>query len=273
MDFRYAQFCPLTRAVEILGERWTILILRELFLGPKRFSDLRSALNGISPSVLAERLARLEERRIVARRELPPPAASVVYELDEAGRALRPLLVELTRWGVRFMGAPGPSDVFRPEWLLLGLQVFAHTRATDDIGAHLHVEGGAESVDIYVRGTAAGTTVSRTPLPYEVSVSAPPMEMLTFVNGFIAPGSEGTPPAFTWRGDVEVARRIPSLFDFRSTPSPPDTASGPSQDRTGSSPSAEPPASDRGARTKRKPAAAGCRTTAARGSKKGAAGS
>lgn len=220
MDFRYAQFCPLTRAAEILGERWTILVLRELFLGPKRFSELRAALNGVSPSVLADRLGKLEERGIVARRELPPPAASAVYELDEAGRALRPLLVELTRWGIRFLGVPGPSDMFRPEWLLLGLQVFARTCATNAVGAHLHVKGGAESVDIYVRGGDAGTTVSRTPLPHDVSISAPPMELLMFVSGFAAAGSADAPPALRIEGSIDVAQRIPALFDFRPTPAP-----------------------------------------------------
>jgi DNA-binding HxlR family transcriptional regulator len=218
VDFRYAQFCPLTRAVEILGERWTILIVRELFLGPKRFSDLRSALNGVSPSVLAERLARLEEKKILARRELPPPAASIVYELDDAGRALRPLLVELTRWGVRFLDTPDPADSFRPEWLLLGLQVFARTSASDALSAHLHIEGGAESVDIYVAGSRAGTVVSRSPVPCDVRVSAPPMDMLMFANGLLVPGEDGSPKSFRFDGDVNVVRRIPSLFDFSPTP-------------------------------------------------------
>ena len=218
VDFRYAQFCPLTRAVEILGERWTILIVRELFLGPKRFSDLKAALGGVSPSVLADRLARLEEKGIVARRELPRPAASIVYELDEAGRALGPLLVEMTRWGVRFLGAPDPADTFRPEWLLLGLQVFARTQATDDLKAHLHIEDESEPVDLYVAGSAAGTTVSRAPFECDVRVSAPPMDMLMFASGLVRPGEDGAPPSLTFDGDVNVVRRIPALFDFRPTP-------------------------------------------------------
>lgn len=213
VDFRYAQFCPLTRAAEILGERWTILILRELFLGPKRFGQLKSALNGISTSVLSERLSRLEERRIVARRELPPPA---VYELDEAGRAMQPLLTEMTRWGLRFLGAPGPDDRLRPEWLLLGLQVFARADATDDVGVRLHVDGDGdgESVDIYVRGGSGGTTVSRAPMPHDVTMSAPPVEMLLFANGLLAPDAGGK---IRWEGDADSLRRVPSLFDFRPT--------------------------------------------------------
>ncbi|MCH8132535.1 MAG: helix-turn-helix transcriptional regulator [Myxococcales bacterium] len=75
-DFRYAQFCPLARAAEIVGERWTLLILRELLIGPKRFSDLQAPLAGVSSSVLADRLGKLTQRGVVRRRELPPPAAA-----------------------------------------------------------------------------------------------------------------------------------------------------------------------------------------------------
>ncbi len=263
VDFRYAQFCPLTRAVEILGERWTILILRELFLGPKRFSDLRSALNGVSPSVLADRLAKLEERGVVVRRELPPPAASAVYELDEAGRALRPLLVELTRWGVRFLDAPAPSDSFRPEWLLLGLQVFARPCDADDIGARLRVEGGAQSVDLYVRGGVAGTIVSRTPLTHDVSVSAPPMEMLMFASGLLVPADDHSGGKLTFEGDVDVVRRIPELFDFSPTPAAPEASSA--------LPPTDQPAAARRVRRELKPAADRSRKPVAAGSRPSAA--
>lgn len=220
-DFRYAQYCPLTRAVEILGERWTVLLLRELFLGPKRFIDLKTALNGVSTSVLAERLVRLEERGIVSRRDLPPPAASSVYELDEAGRALKPVLVELTRWGARFLDSPGPSDCMRPEWLLLGLDVFARREASPDLGARLQVEAGNESIDIYVRGGAGGTKVSRSPLPFEVSVRGAPLDMLVLVAGHVAPVDASWGAKLVVDGDVPRASQIASLFDFSPTPAAP----------------------------------------------------
>jgi DNA-binding HxlR family transcriptional regulator len=211
VDFRYAQFCPLTRAVEILGERWTLLILRELVFGPKRFSDLKSALNGVSPSVLADRLARLEERSIVSKRVVPPSAIAI-YELDEAGRALAPLLADLTRWGLRFLGAPEPEDRMRPEWLLLGFRTFARSHATETIGARLRVADDDESVDIYVRGSEVGTVVSSEPLAHDVTLAARPMEMMLFANGMLDPLANG---ALSCEGDVEIARRIPALFDFR----------------------------------------------------------
>ncbi|MCZ6714198.1 MAG: helix-turn-helix domain-containing protein, partial [Deltaproteobacteria bacterium] len=102
-EFRYPQFCALARATEIVGERWTLLIVRDLSLGPLRFSALRRRLSGVSSSVVSERLTQLERRGLLEQRMLQPPAASTVYALTQMGRALQPVLVELMRWGTRFM--------------------------------------------------------------------------------------------------------------------------------------------------------------------------
>lgn len=212
-EFRYAQFCPLSRAVEILGERWTVLIVRELFFGPKRFSDLKAALNGVSSSVLADRLARMEERSLVRRNELPPPAASSVYELAEAGLALRPVLVELMRWGVRFLDAPGAGDCVRPEWLLLGLDTFARRGPCPEVTAKLRAEAGAESLEIYVEGSDAGVVVSHRPLPYDVAVTAAPVDLLMFAAGVLAADD----PRVHIEGDATNAAAIPRMFEFRPT--------------------------------------------------------
>src|SRR5687768_10658821 len=95
----YPQFCAVARALEILGERWTLLIVRELLLGPKRFSDLKGRLDGISSSVLTQRLSRLEGDGLVRRTYLEPPAASTVFELTQHGWSLEQPLFALIRWG------------------------------------------------------------------------------------------------------------------------------------------------------------------------------
>jgi DNA-binding HxlR family transcriptional regulator/putative sterol carrier protein len=92
--------------LDLVGERWTLLIVRELLLGPKRFTDLRSGLPGTSPNVLTERLRELEGAGIVRRRKLPPPAASKVYELTEWGAELEPVIIRLGRWGARSPSRP-----------------------------------------------------------------------------------------------------------------------------------------------------------------------
>lgn len=95
----YGDACPIARAVDRVGERWAILVIRELVLGPQRFSDLRRALPGASSNMLTDRLRELESHGVVRRRRLPPPAASVVYELTQRGRDLEPVLDALGAWG------------------------------------------------------------------------------------------------------------------------------------------------------------------------------
>jgi DNA-binding HxlR family transcriptional regulator len=95
----YADPCGIARALDVVGERWALLIVRELLHGPKRFTDLRAGLGKLSADVLSQRLRELEAAGVVARGELPPPAASKVYELTPRGRALEPVLHALGRWG------------------------------------------------------------------------------------------------------------------------------------------------------------------------------
>jgi len=95
----YGDACGVARALDTVGERWALMVVRELLLGPKRFTDIREGLPHVSPDVLAQRLRDLEQADIVRRRKLPPPAASKVYELTARGAALEPVLIALGRWG------------------------------------------------------------------------------------------------------------------------------------------------------------------------------
>ncbi len=97
----YGDGCAAAHGLSLIGERWALLVVRELLLGPKRFTDLRGGLPGISPNVLTQRLEELEEAAIVRRRKLPPPAAAWVYELTEWGMQLEPVIVALGRWAAR----------------------------------------------------------------------------------------------------------------------------------------------------------------------------
>jgi DNA-binding HxlR family transcriptional regulator len=138
---RYHQYCPVARALEVVGERWTLLIVRELLLGPRRFTDLADGLPGIGSSVLAARLAELEQSGLVAKRTLPPPAASVVYELTDETRGLRPVLAALADWGMHLLGQPRRDDQVRARWLVLGLAVTAKpARSIPDATYELRVD-------------------------------------------------------------------------------------------------------------------------------------
>ncbi|WP_371525795.1 helix-turn-helix transcriptional regulator [Streptomyces sp. NBC_01283] len=118
MTRSYDQSCPAARALDVVGGRWSLLIVRELLLGPRRYTDLVTGLPGIGPNVLAERLRALRKAGILSQVKLPPPASSAVYELTELGTAMRPVLDELTRWGMRLPTSPRPGDTFRLSWVL-----------------------------------------------------------------------------------------------------------------------------------------------------------
>ena len=110
----YDQYCAVARGLDVIGDRWTLLIVRDLLLGPKRYKDLLSGLPGIGTNLLADRLKELEGAGLIERAVLPPPAGSTVYQLTERGLALEPVMIALGRWGARFLGAPKKSDVMVP---------------------------------------------------------------------------------------------------------------------------------------------------------------
>jgi DNA-binding HxlR family transcriptional regulator len=117
----YAQYCALARALDVVGERWTLLIVRDLLIGPKRYTDLRAGLPGIATDILTARLRTLEEAGFVRRRELPPPAPATVYELTETGKRLGPAIRALGQVGFTMLGSPQPGEDVRPERFVAGL--------------------------------------------------------------------------------------------------------------------------------------------------------
>lgn len=126
MSKRYDQYCPVAHALGLVGERWSLLIVRELLHGPKRYTDLATSLPGIGTNILAARLRELESCGIVAKHRLDPPAASTVYELTPYGLQLKSVMRSLALWGLRSIGPPTDEDDFAPGWLYGALDtVFA----------------------------------------------------------------------------------------------------------------------------------------------------
>jgi DNA-binding HxlR family transcriptional regulator/putative sterol carrier protein len=126
----YQQYCGAARALDVVGDRWTLLIVRELTFGPRRFTDLLDGLPGVSRNLLTARLRALERDGIVSRPELPPPAARRVYELTKEGRDLAEATVPLVAWGARRLGRRAPNETFRPQWAALAMATFADRDAT-----------------------------------------------------------------------------------------------------------------------------------------------
>lgn len=217
-EFRYAQFCALARAAEVVGERWTLLIVRDLTLGPLRFSDLRRRLNTVSPSVLSERLTQLEQRGLIERRVLGPPAGSTVYALTEMGRALKPAMIELTKWGVRFLLPPEPGEHLEPAWAIVGLEAFARHAPTRSCSFELRIPDGTETHVVQVHGGEQGTRVCRESgdlnSDTDVQVTLEPMELLALLSGFLKPSEALASGRIQATGNLTLLEELPRLFEL-----------------------------------------------------------
>ena len=135
-EHSYHQYCPVAHALDLVGDRWTLLIVRNLLVGPKRFVDLQTGLPGLGTNILTTRLKGLEQSGVLHRRYLPPPAASMVYELTEYGRQLEEPLSALARWGAQSLGALTPEQVIKPDAVMMaihGLFQGKHGQATYEI--------------------------------------------------------------------------------------------------------------------------------------------
>ena len=164
----YDQYCPIAHALDLIGDRWALLVVKELTKGPKRYTDLAEHLPGIGTNILAARLRDLEACGIVAKRKLPPPAASRVYELTEYGEALRPALRELAIWGARSLGPPTREGELFPGWLENALDLVVAPQAPpgrfefhvgDEVASLVDGEvqaAGIDSPDVLVEGDPEG---------------------------------------------------------------------------------------------------------------------
>ncbi|MCX4551830.1 helix-turn-helix transcriptional regulator [Streptomyces sp. NBC_01387] len=136
----YDQYCAAARALDAVGDRWTLLIVRELLAGPRRYTDLHADLPGVSTDVLASRLKDMEREELATRRRLPPPGAATVYELTARGRELLPVLTALADWGTPALTERRPTDALRAHWFAVPL-----VRHLDGLGAgvvEVHLDEG-----------------------------------------------------------------------------------------------------------------------------------
>jgi DNA-binding HxlR family transcriptional regulator len=137
----YGDGCGIAHALDLVGERWALLVVRELLLGPKRFTDLRAGLPNASPNVLSQRLRELEDATIVRRRKLPPPAGSQVYELTDWGRGLEPIAIALGAWALRSPTFPDDAPV-GDDSVALAMQTFFDPSAAGDLNARYELRLG-----------------------------------------------------------------------------------------------------------------------------------
>ncbi|MFE6194526.1 winged helix-turn-helix transcriptional regulator [Streptomyces sp. NPDC057838] len=153
----YDQYCPAARALDVVGDRWTLLIVRELLAGPRRYTDLHADLPGVSTDVLASRLRDMERDGLATRRRLPPPGAATVYELTPRGRSLLPVLQALGEWGQGELGERRPTDAVRAHWFALPLLRLLDGEGLVEVRleeGRFHVHAGAGEGPVYGDGPA-----------------------------------------------------------------------------------------------------------------------
>jgi DNA-binding HxlR family transcriptional regulator/putative sterol carrier protein len=207
----YQQYCGLARALDIAGDRWTLLIVRELLPGPRRFTDLIDGLPGISRNLLTERLRDLERDGILARQELPPPAARQVYELTDDGRDLAEAMTGLIAWGARRLGARGPTETFRARWAAAAMVTLADREAA---------KGVSETYQFVVGGSAFHFTLDDGSIQVEDGRAQDPAVTLTtdeetwgdIAGGKITASSARATGALTVEGDLQAAMRLAKIF-------------------------------------------------------------
>jgi DNA-binding HxlR family transcriptional regulator len=204
---RYQDPCGIARALDVVGDRWALLVIRELIFGPKRFVQLRGGLHGISPNVLSQRLHELERAGVVHRHLLDPPASVPIYVLTRRGRALEPILIELGRWGSQEpVTASGELSVSA---LLVALKtVFSPAAAVDATWA-LRVDG--DWYRVTVSGRSIGISQQRTADP----TATLDTDVVTLRS--VAFGREPVTEAerdgrLTITGDRQAAERFPRMF-------------------------------------------------------------
>lgn len=177
----YKQYCPVAHALDQVGDRWELLIVRELMLGQRRYTDLAEALPGIGSNILTSRLRDLERVGVVRKTKLPPPWAVTVYELTEHGRALDGVLRALARWGAKTLGAPDAGDC----WSMYAVHArFRREAAVDGVYEIRFVEG--ETISLRV---ADGELVAMKLSAEDPSfvVEAPPEELHEVIGGAVDP--------------------------------------------------------------------------------------
>lgn len=213
----YDDACGTAHALELIGERWALIVLRELLLGPRRFSDLRADIPGISANVLTQRLAELEERGLVRRTRLPPPAAREVYEATAWGLEAEPVIQALGRWAAR-SPRHDPTLPLSAVSILMSFRTMINERRAKGVDLRIGFRFGAETFTARVK--KGRIKVARGPLDdCDGIITAKPTELAGVVYGGAPLELLGT------EGNEAAIRRFVTLFTLPPKVETPSVAS------------------------------------------------
>jgi DNA-binding HxlR family transcriptional regulator len=206
----YGDLCGIARALDVIGERWALLVVRELLLGPKRFTDLRTGLPHIGPDVLSQRLRELERAGVLRRRTLAPPAGSRVYELTERGQELEPVLLALGAWGSAAPVPPGNPQL-GVDSAMIALRTVFDAGAAGELDATFELRLGDQVFRARVAGGELDLERGEAP-DADATISADPMTLGRVLWQRVGLTEAERAGAMTVKGDRRAARRFLKLF-------------------------------------------------------------
>lgn len=204
----YNQLCGLSYALDVIGERWTMLIVREMVAGPRRYKDLIEGLPDISTNLLSERLKSLEHQGIIVRRVLPPPAGSAVYELTPLGQSLEPTLIELGRWGSQFVPeAVEGVHVLRAGSYALTLKTFFNADLAADMDERYALHVGNEILNVQIQAGTIQVEQASHPIG-ETQIYTDVPTYLGLLDGSVSPESALAQGLLKIEGDFDALKRL-----------------------------------------------------------------
>jgi DNA-binding HxlR family transcriptional regulator len=203
----YDEYCAIAKSLDVVGDRWTLLIVRELALrGACRYTDLRNGLPGIASNLLAERLRELEHAGVIAREDAPPPIATTLYRLTPRGEQLRPVLDGLFQWGLALMTEQKPTDAVRSHWLAGALEVMLTDRTPDGSPATVELRTGDQPIVIEARdGTIHARLGSADSA--DATLTGPPKQIMGLLLGLLEP-ADAKASGVDYQGDPTILDRI-----------------------------------------------------------------
>ena len=203
----YGQYCSIAKALDVVGDRWTFLIVRELLLrGACRYTDLKSGLPGIATNLLADRLRELEASGLVRREDAPPPVATALFHLTDAGLELEPVLRAISWWGLRFMAEPAGDDEFRGHWFIFPVSFFLRDREPGAPPATIELRAASDPAVIEITGGAVSTRVGTAASP-DLVLTGTPQHIMALLSGLFTI-DEATGLGMEISGDEAVLRRV-----------------------------------------------------------------
>ena len=179
----YKQYCAIAKALDVIGDRWNLLIVRELLLQKAcRYTDLQNGLPGIATNLLAERLRELERAGIISREEAPPPIATTVFRLTPRGQELDATLFELGRWGAPLMAEPDEQDASRGRWLAFPISFLVSDRTPDQPPVTIELRGGGDTITVETGDGQVHTRLGAADKP-DLILTGPPQLLVSVLTG------------------------------------------------------------------------------------------